>query len=542
MVARLQPIDLSGYIAGNALAARLTAQAGESIGQGIESIGTGIASGINAGTARRERAKEWATEESHFQQTRQDRLAENARDDARYEAQLQINSAERSQAAVELQLGKIEKEKQDRLMSDPNADLSDLLDREKSLTTAHSTQEANKAEVISALHTAAHPECAGGKCYRMDPQAMGGVPASPEVGTPISNDELVSQMRAGALPGAIKAREVKATPYTSGLDLNGLPVSVNPDAPKSTPKAGIGHPTFIKGTLLEKPEPTSLGELQGEIESIPDLIDQLKKAKPTTNSAAIAQRRMIEMYGRRLGMDKAAHAKAQAVEKADEKATQDAAEGERKAAAAALEAIGSASYRRGEPPLNDAPEFTKGYRTEEAKALGEKSRGEIVTERGDHARSEQFDYFQKRKEISDASREEFAQKREAFHSAEHDKTLDAAARKAAKDDYDASLKSQIAEEKSAADAALALYKRITDPKKSLIGEGQGKWTSKEASDVYKEYEDHHRKHGDYLREQESGQAPPSGPSDEVSKIDPNTPWDKLTPAQQDAIKARAGGR
>ena len=166
MVARLAPLDLSGYIAGQALAARLTAQAGEATGAGYAQAGQNLAAGItkfsDVRRIKKERKEDQARDDTRFQQTRQDRLAEQAIDNARQNAQLEINAAERSQATIEVALGKIEKEKQNRLIVDPNSDLSDLMDRQKTLTNSHAAQGANKSRVVESLHAAAHPECPPG--------------------------------------------------------------------------------------------------------------------------------------------------------------------------------------------------------------------------------------------------------------------------------------------------------------------------------------------------------------------------------------------
>lgn len=68
---RLQPISAS-WMTPYALAAQLTAQAGQSRGQGMAALGSGIASGISGLTAKRERESVRAQEEARFQQGRSD--------------------------------------------------------------------------------------------------------------------------------------------------------------------------------------------------------------------------------------------------------------------------------------------------------------------------------------------------------------------------------------------------------------------------------------------------------------------------------------
>ena len=166
MVAKLAPLDLSGYIAGNSLAARLIAQAGESIGQGYAALGQGIADGVHAAVQKRERKKDIAREEARFQQTRADRQAEQVRDDARMEAQLKIQMADRNQAAIETRLAKLAQEKNDRLTVDPHADITDILERERTATLSHQTMDNVRMESLNGLlHQAAHPEASGdGDC------------------------------------------------------------------------------------------------------------------------------------------------------------------------------------------------------------------------------------------------------------------------------------------------------------------------------------------------------------------------------------------
>lgn len=70
-------------MAPHALAAQLTAEAGKAKGQGYAAFGEGLAGGINRGLATKERKAETAKADARIEQARQDRLSEQATDNAR---------------------------------------------------------------------------------------------------------------------------------------------------------------------------------------------------------------------------------------------------------------------------------------------------------------------------------------------------------------------------------------------------------------------------------------------------------------------------